>query len=280
MLPEFSSVMVGTREEAIHALQDRPGAVLVAGGTDLLVRMRKGEVHDHLVDVSRVPELSVVNDEDGRLCIGACVTHSAVSRDARIIGRAQSLAVACGCVGSPQIRNMGTIGGNLVNASPAADSIPPLLVHDSCVQVEGPAGTRRESLATFIVAPYKTLISATEMLSSIVIEPLTGYAEGYRRVARRAALAISRLSVAWAIKEEDKRFEDVRLAIGSCTPMPFRPKSVEEFLKGQIRAKIVAEEAVRMVLEEIRAATGERPSYVYKLPVVRDLLLAILGGGP
>jgi CO/xanthine dehydrogenase FAD-binding subunit len=278
MLPDFSSVIARTKEEAVRSLRDHPGSALLAGGTDLLVRMRRGETHAHLVDITRVSELSGVASKNGRLYIGACTTHSAISRNADILNGARSLAHACGLVGSPQIRNMGTIGGNLVNASPAADSIPPLLVHEAQLTLESNEGAKVESLERFIVAPYKTVISATEILTSIVIDTLKGYEEGYRRVAKRAALAISRLSIAWAIKEEDKRFADVRLAIGSCTPMPFRPKNVEAFLKGQKREKDVTEEAVRMILDEIRSVTGDRPSFVYKLPVVRDLLLAILGG--
>ena len=278
MLPEFSSAAARTKEEAIRSLGDHPGSTLLAGGTDLLVRMRRGETHAHLVDITRVPELSVIASENGRLRIGACTTHSAISRNAGILTGARSLSIACSLVGSPQIRNMGTIGGNLVNASPAADSIPPLLVHDAQLTLESSEGATVEGLELFVVAPYKTVISSAELLSSITIEVLRGYEEGYRRVAKRAALAISRLSIAWAIKEEEKRFADVRLAIGSCTPMPFRPRKVEEFLKGEKREKGVAEEAARMVVGEIRAITGDRPSFVYKLPVVRDLLLAILGG--
>ncbi len=279
MLPDFSSVITGTKEEAIRLLKDWPGSALMAGGTDLLVRMRRGETHPHVIDISKVPELSDISAENAHLRIGACATHSMVSRNALIVEGAQSLAAACGLVGSPQIRNMGTIGGNLVNASPAADSIPPLLLHDAHVTLETNGHTRVETLERFITAPHKTVISATEILSSIVIEALKGYQEGYRRVAKRATLAISRLSVAWAIKEDERRFVDVRLAIGSCTPMPFRPKNVEAFLKGRKKKKSVVEEAVRLVLDEIRTITGERPSFVYKLPVVRDLLLAILGGG-
>jgi len=278
MLPDFSSMIAKTKEEAIQSLKDHPGSTLLAGGTDLLVRMSKGEIRTHLVDIIRVPELSVIAPENGRLRIGACTTHSTISRNADILTGARSLSIACGLVGSPQIRNMGTIGGNLVNASPAADSIPPLLVHDARLTLESNEGTKTESLERFIVAPYKTVISATEILSSVVIETLKGYEEGYRRVAKRAALAISRLSIAWAIKEEEERFADVRLAIGSCTPMPFRPKNVEAFLIGQKREREVVEKAVNMVLGEIRSITGERPSFVYKLPVVRDLLRAILGG--
>ena len=188
MLPEFSSLIPKTKKEAVDALASHQGAVPIAGGTDLMVRLRHGEAHPFVVDITAVPELSRIDDADGRIRIGACATHAYVSRHDDITCSAYGLAVACGAVGSPQIRNMGTIGGNLVNASPAADSIPPLLVHDARVTLESAAGVRTETLEAFITAPYKTTIKDGELLTSILVEPLRGYEEGYRRVAKRAAL--------------------------------------------------------------------------------------------
>lgn len=278
MLPGFSSLVPKTKKEAVDALASHQGAVPIAGGTDLMVRLRHGEAHPYVVDITAVPEFSWIDDADGRIRIGACATHAYVSRHNDIICSAYGLAVACGAVGSPQIRNMGTIGGNLVNASPAADSIPPLLVHDAQVILESAAGVRTETLEAIITAPYKTSIKDGELLTSILVEPLRGYEEGYRRVAKRAAWAISRLGVAWALLVEEGVFKDVRISIGSCTPIPFRARAVEAFLKGQKRERHVIDEAVKVTLEEIRRITGERPSFVYKMPVVRDLLIAALGG--
>lgn len=280
MLPEFSSLIPKTKKEAVDVLASHQGAVPIAGGTDLMVRLRHGEAHPYVVDITAVPEFSGIDDDDanGRIRIGACATHAYVSRHNDIICSAYGLAVACAAVGSPQIRNMGTIGGNLVNASPAADSIPPLLVHDAQVILESAAGVRTETLEAIITAPYKTTIKDGELLTSILVEPLRGYEEGYRRVAKRAAWAISRLGVAWALLVEEGVFKDVRISIGSCTPIPFRAGAVEAFLKGQKRERRVIDEAVKVTLGEIRRITGERPSFVYKMPVVRDLLIAALGG--
>jgi CO/xanthine dehydrogenase FAD-binding subunit len=278
MLPDFISFTANTTEEAISFLTAHPHAALLAGGTDLLIRMKKGETHSCLVDITRVPQLSGVAAEDGHIRIGACATHRSVATEPVIASLARSLSAACSWVGSPQIRNMGTIGGNIVNASPAADSTPPLLIHDAVLTIESQAGLKMEPLEKFILAPYKTAIGEKEILSSITIDALQGYREGYKRVAKRAALAISRLSVAWAFVEKDGAFFDVRLAIGSCTPMPFRARNVEAFLKGRKREKAVVEEAVTLCLDEVRRISGERPSFVYKLPVVRDLLRSVLGG--
>ncbi len=278
MLPQFSSLRADTTEEVLSHLSSLDDAAIVAGGTDLLVRMKKGETHRNVIDIAGVKELVGVTERDGVVTLGACTTHAALAADPLIAAVSRGLAIACSGVGSPQIRNMGTIGGNLVNASPAADSIAPLLVHNASVTLRSRGGMRQQPVAAFITAPYTTTIGASELLTTVTFDALPGYTEGYRRVAKRAALAISRLSVAWAIREEDGRFADARIAIGSCTPLPFRPLDAETYLKGKRREKRTAEEAVKMVIDAIRRISGERPSFVYKLPVVRDLLLSVLEG--
>jgi CO/xanthine dehydrogenase FAD-binding subunit len=278
MLPEFLSLRPETREEAVALLSSLDDAKVLAGGTDLLVKMSRGETHAHLVDVGGIPDLGRIEQGNGVLVIGGAATHRRAHEDSLIRSGAFGLSQACGWVGSPQIRNMGTIGGNLANASPAADSIPPLLIHDARVVLESTGGSRRVGLEDFIVAPYRTSMGGDELLTRIEIEGCEGYREGYRRVAKRAAWAISRLSVAWAIKEADGVYLDVRLAIGSCTPMPFRPWEVEEFLSDKEGEPQVVREAVDMVCAEIRRLSGERPSFVYKMPALRAMLYEILEG--
>ncbi|HNS13811.1 MAG TPA: FAD binding domain-containing protein, partial [Syntrophorhabdaceae bacterium] len=168
--------------------------------------------------------------------------------------------------------------GNLANASPAADLIPPLLIHDTVLKIESQEGKREERLDDFIVAPYETSLKPHELLTWVCIKGLPGYREGYRRIARRAAWAISRLSVAWAVREDGDRFVDVKLAIGSCTPMPFRPRNVEKFLGGRKKDDHTIGEAAALVVEEIRRITGDRPSFAYKLPVVKGLVQKALRG--
>lgn len=278
MLPPFAVRRAKSRKDALRLLADIDAAVLLAGGTDLLVRMKRGESHPCLIDIAAVKEIQGISEKDSRVEIGAAATHSRICADAVIRQAARSLAGAAAEIGSPQIRNMGTLGGNLANASPCADSIPPLLVHDALLRIDGVSGERMERLDAFITAPYRTTLRGCEMLCAVSLERLDGYREGYRRVAKRAAWAVSRLGIAWAIREEDGRYLDVRLAVGSCTPRPFRAGSVEAFLKGRRKEKEVIEEAVRLCLEEIRIVTGERPSFGFKLPVVRDVLTFILAG--
>lgn len=279
MLPHFSSLRANTKREAVTILADGEPATLIAGGTDLLVRIKRGESHRRLVDIASVEELKGVAAGGPWALIGAATTHSQISMDPLIRDSARSLAEASAGIGSPQIRNLGTIGGNLANASPCAESIPPLLVHEALLTIESIQGERLEILENFIPAPYRTSLTGREMLTVIRVERLEGYREGYRRVAKRAAWAVSRLGIAWAIREKEDRFVDVRLGIGSCTPRPFRPRRAEALLNGKPRERGLVEEAVKLCLEEIRQISGERPSFIYKLPVIRDLLRAILNNG-
>jgi len=278
MLPEFASVVPETKEKALTLLSSLDNVKVFAGGTDLLVKMRRGESCSNIIDITQISDLQVISGQGGLIAIGAASTHKAISTHTIIKSQASSLATACGWVGSPAIRNMGTIGGNLVNASPAADSLAPLLIHDAIAVLESKDGIRRMKIEDFILAPYKTAISNRELLTVIQIKGFSGYREGYKRVTKRARWAISRLSIAWAIKEEDGLYKDVKLAIGSCTPMPFRPRGIEKSLQGKVKSDETIQMAIEGILEEIKRISGVRPSFIYKIPVVKDLLLEILRG--
>jgi len=276
MLPEFASVIPESKEKALTYLSSLDKVKVFAGGTDLLVKMRRGETCNNIVDITGIPDLKGISQHGSLITIGAASTHKAISTHPIVRSQACSLAIACGWVGSPAIRNMGTIGGNLVNASPAAESLAPLLIHDAEVVLESNDGMRRMKVEDFILAPYKTAINTRELLTVIEIKGLSGYREGYKRVTKRAAWAISRLSIAWAILEEAGVFRDVKIAIGSCTPMPFRPNAIEASLQGKAKSVDIIRAAVEGILEEIKRISGIRPSFVYKIPVVRDLLVEIL----
>jgi len=268
----------GKKEEVFTILTSTKEARVYAGGTDILVNKRKDEKFRPFIDITNIQEFSGISEFNGTIHIGATSTHSQLTEDIIIRGKALSLSLACSMIGTPQIRNMGTIGGNIVNASPAADTIPPLLIHDAICILESEKEVRREPLATFIIAPYKTSIREDEILTGVDIKGLEGYREGYRRVTKRATWAIARMSVAWAIQEDNGVFKDVKLAIGSCTPMPFRPKEAETFLRDKTKGDETIRAAVNMMIQEIRRISGKRPSFVYKIPVLEGLLNAILRG--
>lgn len=252
--------------------------LLYAGGTDLYVRFRRGEVSEKYLDISSCEALCGISLEGDSLRIGALVTHGELAEAPLVREKAPCLAAASSSVGSPQIRNLGTLGGNIVNASPAADTFPALMVHEALCVLESEEGQRTLPLEELVLAPYKADLRKGEVLSEVRLQVLHGYKEGFIKVAKRAALSISRLSVAYAVKEKDGVFEDVRISVGAMTPRPFRARRFEESLRGKRKEKGIVAEKCEVLFEEVVKVSGMRPSYRYKFPVLRDLIVKALGG--
>lgn len=275
MLPRFRCLTPGSKKEALRMLRGEGDTRVLAGGTDLLVDIRKYTCCPQtLVDVGRVRDLSWGFKKEGLL--SPLLTHAFAAESSEIGADFPALALGCSHVGSPQIRNMATIGGNIANACPAADSVPPLLIHDALLTIESLDSERQEALDGFLLAPYRTSLGRDEMITSIRLAKLEGYRFGLKRLSIRAALSISRLSVAWGIKERSGIYEDVRIAVGSCTPVAFRAREAERLLKGKKASEDQAREAVEMILNHVRALTGERPTHAFKLPILRNILAEAL----
>jgi CO/xanthine dehydrogenase FAD-binding subunit len=275
MLPRFRCLTPRDKKEALRLLRGEGDTRILAGGTDLLVDIRKYTCCPQtLVDVVRVRELSWGFKKEGLL--SPLLTHAFISGSSDIMNDFPTLASGCSQVGSPQIRNMATIGGNIANACPAADSVPPLLIHDALLTIESLDSERQEAVEGFLRAPYRTSLARDEMITSVRVTRLNGYRFGLKRLSIRAALSISRLSVAWGIKERGGVYEDVRIAVGSCTPVAFRARESEAFLKGRKASKDSARMAVEMILKHVRSVTGERPTHAFKLPILRNILEEVL----
>ena len=278
MLPRFRCLFPRTKEEALRLLKDEPNAKILAGGTDLLVDIRKYACcPETLLDITRIKDLQWGYDKTSH-CLSPISTHAFVARSSDIKAGFEALSLACGYVGSPQIRNMSTIGGNIANGCPAADSIPPFLIYDAEVRLESLSGERTMPVEGLVLGPYRADIRPDELMTSITLKPLAGYRIGLRRLSIRAALAISRLSVAWAVKEKRGAFEDVRIAIGSCTPIPFRAREAETLLRGKGNKSRAVDDALDMIIKGIREATGERPTHAFKMPILRNILFEVLRG--
>ncbi len=213
-------------------------ARLIAGGTDLTVLIRKGEVRPEiLVDLGRVEALSHVDtgSADERAEIGALATHADVARDHVLRARATALTDACRTVGSPQIRARGTIGGNIANASPAADGAVALLALDAAVHVRpgGPSHERREPvpLERFFEGPGKTALAPAEFISAVTFDlPEVTARSAYLKLGQRNALAIALASAAVVFEPSAGR---VRIALGSVAPTPVRATAAEELFEAE-----------------------------------------------
>jgi CO/xanthine dehydrogenase FAD-binding subunit len=213
--------------EALAAKAERPEAVPIAGGTDVMVELnfdrRRPEV---VLDLTRVPELADWSRSDGGVRVGAGVTYTRMV--AELADDLPGLAIAARTVGSPQIRNRGTIGGNLGSASPAGDCHPPLLAVGAGVEVAAPGGSRRIPIDEFFTGPKESALAPGELICTVHLPAATG-PQQFAKVGTRNAMVIAVCSFALAL---DPSRRGVGTGIGSAGPTPLRAPAAEEFLQG------------------------------------------------
>ncbi|HVS48797.1 MAG TPA: FAD binding domain-containing protein [Candidatus Dormibacteraeota bacterium] len=213
--------------EALAMKAAHPEAMPIAGGTDVMVEINL-DLHRPagIIDLTRVPELTEWGTDDGLLRIGAGVTYGRIINE--LGDRLPGLAMASRTVGSPQIRNRGTVGGNLGTASPAGDAHPPLLASDALVELASNSGTRRVPAREFFIAPKRSARRDDELIAAFLIEPAAG-PQQFSKVGTRNAMVIAVCSFALAIDATRKR---VATGIGSAGPTPIRATDAESFIEG------------------------------------------------
>jgi len=250
-------------------------AKIIAGGTDLVIGLRNGDhLPQCLIDITRIEELRRIEESEETISIGACVTHSEIASSPLVKEYGKVLSDAASEIGSPQIRNLGTIGGNIINASPAADTLPPLMVLDANAKVVSKEGKREVPLFQLFQAPYETNLKYHEILVQITFKKLSrGIRTSFLRVARREAMALARMSIAIVLQMEKGRVEDIRISAGAVTPTPQRMSGAEAILQGEPPGDELIKKALRKVSETMIQQSGIRPSTSYKAPVVEALFV-------
>lgn len=237
-------------------------AVFLAGGTDLVLHMQTGKSQPNaLIDLGKISELKEIHEANGYLEIGSMVTFSEMGQNELIYKYAHALWLACQTMGSPQIRNQATLGGNLGNCSPAADGLPPLLALGTEVHLMSENGDE--------VVALENLLSRTPiLLQGTLIRgfriPLQGLQSGFAKLGRRRALAIARLSVAVAIEVEGNLATHVRVALGAVGRRAFLSESLAQELSGQEINEAWIEKGIEQVQRIVKEALGTRASAPYK----------------
>ena len=265
-------------EEALNYLDKFSKVHILAGGTDLLVNLYKESPRlpdfDYLLDISNIPELKFLTFVDKFIEIGPMVTHSRLINESLIKNNFAVLVEAAYTIGSTQIRNRGTIGGNIVNASPAADLLPPLIALRAEVELTSKKGKRVSSLEEFLAGAYKTKLHPNELLTKIKIPLLDeNYYTDFQKIGRRKALSIARLSLALVTKiDEEGIFQDTRVVPGSATPYPQSLTVTEDAINGKSKFHIDLEEISKITSKEMVSITGERWSTPYKKPTIAVLI--------
>lgn len=264
-----------TIEEALDLLEYLPGSKKVlAGGTDLVLSLRRGDTNpEHLISLKELDSLRGMHLVNGNFHIGACVTFAEIAESSLFDPPHVLLAEAARQVGAPQIRNQGTIGGNIVNASTAGDMLPPLLALKASVTLLKKGSQRVVPLDNFLVSMNKTAIEPDEILSEIVFPALPNQAaSSFVKLGRRNSLAISRLSLAVVLYySKDKMIEDARISLGAAGPVPFRATLVEERLKNSHPDPALLEDVMDLFSQTVSASLGNRASQPYKRVAVRGV---------
>lgn len=268
-----------TISEALKILEEFQGSArLLAGGTDLIPQIRNWETEPRvLVDITRIPGLGEIKLEDGVIKMGALVTHAQVAESSLIREKALALSEGASQLGSPQIRNLGTVAGNVVSGQPGADTTIPLLALDATVKVTSKKEERTIPMTEFFLDTGKTRVDSTREIVTEIFFPALAKNESSvsLRLAKRKSLALPILNVSVVVSADakQKKFDHVKIALGPVAPTPLRAREAEGILASAPIGDRVIKEAARKAAREASPRTSLlRGSEEYRKEMVKNLV--------
>lgn len=264
--------------EAVKLLQAHgEEASILAGGTDLVPKMKQALLRPrHVVNLKRIPELAGVREEAERIRIGALTRLRDIERSIIVTEKLPLLHEAVTSIGSVQIRNMATVGGNLCNASPAADSAQALIALGAKANIAGPTGEREIELESFFAGPGRTVLGRGELLASLAVPyPEEGSRGAFIKLGR-TSLDLATVSIAVAAKMKRETVETIRVVVGAVAPTPLRLRNVEQSLAKKRLTIESIEEAGRLVSESIKPITDIRGTAEYRRLASKGLAMEAL----
>jgi CO/xanthine dehydrogenase FAD-binding subunit len=280
-LPSYELVVPRTLADALALLREGPGVWRpFAGGTDLMVLLEAGRLeHRKFFSIRHLKELRGVEEADGVVRVGALTTYTDVRRS-ELLGRLfPMLGQAARETGGIAIQNRGTVGGNIANASPAADTPPALLVYDARVELVSAGGTRLVPYAEFHTGYKQTVMRADELISGVLIpRPADGARHFYRKVGTRRAQAISKVCFAALAEAGGDAPGEVRIALGSVAPLVLRCRRTEALLRGRALDGEVLQAALEEIAREVTPIDDVRSTARYRTRVAQNLLREFLSG--
>lgn len=270
-----------TLTEVYAVLSERAGSIkIIAGGTDLMVLMNAHMLDaTEFVDIWGVNELRGIADEGDALRIGTLTTYTELIRSELIRRYVPSLVDASRTIGAIQIQNRGTVGGNIVNASPAGDSLPVLAAYDAEVEVGSVRGIRRVLFDSFYTGYRRTVLEADELLLAVRIPKLKqGERDFFWKVGTRRAQAISKTVLAAKAQISGDRIESIGIAVGSVAPTVIRARQTERLLTGATLTTALVEQARETIAREISPISDLRSTEHYRRTVTGNVLVKFLRG--
>jgi len=275
ILTDFDYLVPKTLEEALKEKRERKGSYILAGGTDLIPKMRGQVVKPvFLIDISGLKELDYVKEQEGRIRIGAATKISRIIDSKAKIGILQE---ACKKLGNPLTRNKATIGGNLCNASPAADTATPLMVLGAELVLRRLDGERMVPIEEFFVGPGRTVLKDDEILTEIrITPPEDGVKTKFLKVGLRKADAISVVNCAIALKAQNNVIMEAKIALGSVAPTPVLAKEARKVLIGNKLNEDLIEKCAQVAAKEVKPISDVRGSARYRELLVEGCVKKVL----
>ncbi|HBA56150.1 MAG TPA: molybdopterin dehydrogenase [Syntrophorhabdus aromaticivorans] len=273
-------LLPSTTEDLWRMLGGNPDMAVCAGGTDILVKVRAGMIRPtSLVCLERLDDFRGIRDEGNAISIGACTTHTEILGNPTITAFLPILQKAVHVLGSPPIRNMATLGGNICTASPAGDTLPALSVLGTELELRSQSGVRRMPIDQFVIGPGKTALREGEVLTSVrVRKPEGEYIHHFEKVGQRQAMSISIASLAALVKvDSTDRIENISLAWGSVGPTVIRSKEIEASLIGTKLSVENIKQVFPLVDRALSPISDVRASSDYRRRVSANLLLRLAG---
>jgi len=268
-------------EEALEILSRYESEIkIIAGGTDLLVQYfdRLYEIN-HWLDLKNIKELKDIRINKNQIEIGAMVTHTQLENSEDIKKYYPVLSQAAADIGSPQIRNRGTIGGNIVNASPAGDLLAPLMAYDAQFRLLSMQGEKIVPAEEFFIGPKKTILEPAQLLTQIILPlPSERTYGSWIKIGKRKALIVATITLALAVEmaEDNKTVKDVRTCLGSVAPTPIEIKEVKKMMAGKNFNQLDFAELGRIVEDKISPIDDIRGSREYRKDVAKKIMIKAL----
>jgi len=263
-------------KETFQLLASYSGAAkILAGGTDLLIQQAlESSPETAVVSLKDVQELRQIEETaEGDIFVGAMVKHAEVAQSPLVNQYFPALAKASHWVGSPSIRNLATIGGNICNASPSADTAPPLLAYDAKAIIVSPSGEKAIDIEGFFTGPSTTVLKRREVLKGFLLTPEPGWVADYEKLGLRKAMEIAIVNVCVAVAvNEHKGCSGIRIALGAVAPTPIRAKKPESILKDKRVTPELIQTCAEVAVEETKPISDIRASADYRKKMVHFLV--------
>jgi len=266
-------------DELLLFLDEHKGeTTIVAGGTDLYLLVKREVVRPrYLIDITDIPELHYIKEDAEYVRIGASMTLTEIEKNEIVNRYFPVLVDAVKTMAARQIRNVATLAGNLANASPAADSAPPLIVLGAKVILQSKNNEREVPVEDLFVFVKKTIIESNEIIKEIKIpKHPEAFAASFEKLGKRNALVLAIVSAAASVVREGDVIKDVRIALGSVAPTPLRVKKAEDVLKGKTPTTELVEKAAEVVMNEVKPISDVRASAEYRKDMARVLSRRVL----